>query len=50
MILVKVVPAVPGHFTRYEWIALVIWGGLGVLVRTPVKQRAGVAEQDVTTA
>jgi len=50
MILVKVVPAVPGHFTRYEWIALVIWGGLGVLVRTPVKERAGVAEQDVTTA
>jgi len=32
MILMKVIPAVPGHFTRYEWIALVIWVGLGVLL------------------
>jgi hypothetical protein len=35
MILVKVVPLVPGHFTRYEWIALAIWAGLGLLIRTP---------------
>jgi amino acid transporter len=32
MILAKVVPFVPGHFTRYEWIALGVWCGLGVLV------------------
>jgi amino acid transporter len=31
MILAKVVPVVPGHFTRYEWIALGVWSGLGVL-------------------
>lgn len=33
MILVKVLPIVPGHFTRYEWVALAIWGGLGALIR-----------------
>lgn len=33
MILVKVLPIVPGHFTRYEWFALAIWAGLGVLMR-----------------
>src|SRR4030088_2784429 len=34
MILVKVVPVVPGHFTAHEWVALAIWGVLGVAVRT----------------
>ena len=34
MILVKVVPLVPGHFTAHEWGALAIWGVLGVAVRT----------------
>lgn len=34
MILVKVVPLVPGHFTAHEWIALAIWGVLGAAVRT----------------
>jgi APA family basic amino acid/polyamine antiporter len=33
MVLVKVVPAVPGHFTRYEWMALALWGGFGALMR-----------------
>ncbi len=36
MVLVKVVPLVPGHFTRYEWIALAIWIVLGVLITLPV--------------
>ncbi len=36
MVLVKVVPVVPGHFTRYEWIALAIWIVLGVLITSPV--------------
>ena len=39
MILVKVFPIVPGHFTRYEWIALAIWGILGLLVRIPARSR-----------
>jgi amino acid transporter len=30
MILMKVVPFVPGHFDRYEWLALVIWGLIGL--------------------
>ena len=29
MALMKVVPAVPGHFTLYEWIALAVWIALG---------------------
>jgi APA family basic amino acid/polyamine antiporter len=33
MILVKVVPLVPGHFTWHEWIAVAIWGALGIAVR-----------------
>jgi amino acid transporter len=33
MILVKLVPLVPGHFTSHEWIALGIWGVLGAAIR-----------------
>jgi APA family basic amino acid/polyamine antiporter len=33
MFLMKVVPAIPGHFTVYEWLALGIWISLGALVR-----------------
>jgi amino acid transporter len=32
MILMKVVPAIPGHFTANEWIALAIWIVLGALL------------------
>jgi amino acid transporter len=35
MILVKLVPLVPGHFTRYEWMAMAIWLGLGAALRIP---------------
>jgi hypothetical protein len=36
MILMKVLPAVPGHFDRYEWLALGVWVALGaVLGRWP---------------
>ncbi len=31
MLLMKVVPAIPGHFTVYEWIALGIWITLGAI-------------------
>jgi hypothetical protein len=30
MILVKLVPWVPGHFTWHEWLALGIWAAFGV--------------------
>jgi amino acid transporter len=33
MVLMKVVPAVPGAFTRYEWLALAVWIAIGVAVR-----------------
>jgi basic amino acid/polyamine antiporter, APA family len=33
MFLMKVVPAIPGHFSVYEWLALGIWISLGALVR-----------------
>jgi APA family basic amino acid/polyamine antiporter len=32
MILMKVVPAIPGHFTVYEWLALAIWIACGALL------------------
>jgi amino acid transporter len=31
MILMKIVPRVPGHFTVYEWLALGIWVALGAI-------------------
>lgn len=39
MILMKIVPGIPGHFSRYEWLALGIWSLLGLGLsrrRTPV--------------
>ncbi|MFZ0817569.1 MAG: APC family permease [Candidatus Sulfotelmatobacter sp.] len=38
MLLMKVVPAMPGHFTVYEWLALGIWIGLGAMAmrRAPI--------------
>src|SRR5215831_5352208 len=43
MVLVKLLPLVPGHFTRYEWIALAIWGILGALARIPARAGARLA-------
>ncbi len=33
MILMKTVPLVPGHFSRYEWLACGSWIALGLLLR-----------------
>ena len=33
MVLIKVLPQVPGHFTTYEWIALAVWTAVGLLLR-----------------
>ncbi len=33
MVLIKVLPQVPGHFTTYEWIALGVWIVVGLLLR-----------------
>jgi basic amino acid/polyamine antiporter, APA family len=37
MLLMKVVPAIPGHFTAYEWLALGIWIALGAISHRPKK-------------
>ena len=37
MVSVKIVPLVPGHFTRYEWLALALWAAVGALIRVPAK-------------
>lgn len=47
MVLVKLLPIVPGHFTRYEWLALGIWAVLGFLVRLPANQQNGDARERV---
>jgi len=31
MVLAKLIPAVPGHFSQYEWLWLAVWAGLGAL-------------------
>jgi len=33
MVLMKLLPFVPGHFTGYEWIALLAWCVLGFIVK-----------------
>ena len=33
MLLMKVVPAMPDHFTVYEWLALGVWIALGAMAR-----------------
>jgi basic amino acid/polyamine antiporter, APA family len=37
MVLMKVLPQAPGHFSGYEWIALAGWILVGVLLRHPAK-------------
>lgn len=37
LILMKVVPAVPGHFTRWEWLALGLWCALGLAIKNPTE-------------
>lgn len=32
MILMKLIPLVPGHFNGYEWLALGVWSALGILL------------------
>jgi amino acid transporter len=33
LLLMKLLPQVPGHFTRYEWAALAVWALVGLLLR-----------------
>jgi amino acid transporter len=38
MILMKVLPWVPGHFDRYEWLALGVWIGVGAALGWHVRR------------
>jgi hypothetical protein len=33
LILMKIVPAIPGHFSGAEWVALGVWLAIGLLLR-----------------
>ena len=46
MILVKLLPFVPGHFSWHEWLALAIWGLFGVAVRA-TRHKGRVAEPEM---
>ena len=35
LVLMKIMPFVPGHFSRYEWLALIVWAAIGLAVRIP---------------
>jgi uncharacterized membrane protein YcjF (UPF0283 family) len=45
MVLMKVLPFVPGHFSRYEWLAFGCWVVAGMVVknRTAAPQRGRAA-------
>ena len=49
MILAKIVPVVPGHFTVYEWIALTVWAGVGALI-SRTRSRSEITRQEVEVA
>jgi amino acid transporter len=40
MIGMKVIPAMPGHFSVYEWLALIIWIGVGAALHAREKMLA----------
>ncbi len=46
LVMMKVLPFVPGHFTRYEWIALMIWAAIGLAVRRREPGRARAAAEE----
>jgi len=49
MILVKVLPFVPGHFTWHEWMALAIWAVLGAAIRS-TRLRTSLPEIEMVKA
>jgi APA family basic amino acid/polyamine antiporter len=49
MILAKLVPWVPGHFTRHEWLALAGWGVLGAAIRA-TRRRDPVPKRTIAMA
>ena len=40
LVLMKFLPVVPGHFTRWEWVSLALWLGLGFFLRAFARKAA----------
>ena len=40
LVLMKLIPTIPGHFTVYEWIAVAIWSALGLLLHRGARPEA----------
>src|SRR5215475_10783717 len=49
MVLVKLLPWVPGHFTWHEWLALGIWAAFGAAARAS-RERTLQVQPDLETA
>ena len=45
MLLMKLVPVVPGHFSGWEWLTLGVWIILGILIGRPLGESAAKAPQ-----
>ena len=45
LVLMKILPFVPGHFSRYEWLALIVWAALGLAMRVRVPGKAPAAAE-----
>jgi basic amino acid/polyamine antiporter, APA family len=43
MILMKIVPFVPGHFTAYEWLALAVWILVGIMLHRRQQSAAAIS-------
>ncbi len=48
-VLMKLVPLVPGHFSAWEWLILVLWIILGVLIGHPRRPPSSVEKSRVST-
>ncbi|HMB83168.1 MAG TPA: hypothetical protein VKI40_03860, partial [Terriglobales bacterium] len=44
MVLMKFVPLVPGHFSGWEWLVLVLWIILGTLIGRPRRKQLTMGE------
>lgn len=45
LVLMKVLPFVPGHFSVYEWIALAGWSAIGVVMWGTERRKAAVSSE-----
>jgi basic amino acid/polyamine antiporter, APA family len=45
MVLMKIVPRVPGHFTGYDWLALGVWIALGAISYRKAARQADQPQQ-----